>query len=400
MTRLAWPPAVRRALIATIVILPLAGCASDPVPATPSAAARAVSPAADGVMNVTRSGCGTGWTGHGGDRTFLVKNTDTVTADVELVDPDTGAVYAEVESLAPGTTRPLRVRLGHGAYALRCLPEGVNMLTGPTTRVTDGPQDGTPAVLPVDDQDLTGAVSRYRKGVTAGLAVLADDAGALRRALRRGDRADARAAWLTAHLAYERLGAAYGTFDEFADRIDGLPDSLPGGVHDKDFSGLYRIEYGLWHGESMSSLAPVGDRLVSDVAKLRRDFPEQRTEPMDLPLRAHEILEDTLQSQLTGDADQGSGTGLATAEANLDGTQAVLDAIAPVMRSRYTGWEQIGVWMGRARRSLKEARRPGGGWTPVASLKTTDRQRLDGTIGELLEELAPIAAIGETRRTS
>ncbi|MFC7647896.1 EfeM/EfeO family lipoprotein [Streptosporangium lutulentum] len=238
------------------------------------------------------------------------------------------------------------------------------MLTGPTTRVTDGPQDGTPAVLPVDDQDLTGAVSRYRKGVTAGLAVLADDAGALRRALRRGDRADARAAWLTAHLAYERLGAAYGTFDEFADRIDGLPDSLPGGVHDKDFSGLYRIEYGLWHGESMSSLAPVGDRLVSDVAKLRRDFPEQRTEPMDLPLRAHEILEDTLQSQLTGDADQGSGTGLATAEANLDGTQAVLDAIAPVMRSRYTGWEQIGVWMGRARRSLKEARRPGGGWTP------------------------------------
>ncbi|SNT54935.1 iron uptake system component EfeO/high-affinity iron transporter [Streptosporangium subroseum] len=400
MTRPAWPSAARRALLAAIVLLPLAGCTSDPAPDASPSTAEVAPPAAESVMGIARSVCGTSWTGHGGDRTFLVKNTDTVTTDVELVDPGNGAVYAEVESLAPGTTRSLRVRLGHGAYALRCLPEGVNMLTGPTVRITDGPQDGTPAVLPVDDQDLTGAVGRYRKGVTAGLAVLSDDVAVLRRALHHGDRADARTAWLTAHLGYERLGAAYGTFDEFADRIDGLPDSLPGGVHDKDFSGFYRIEYGLWHGESPSSLAPVGDRLASDVAKLRHDFPEQRTDPMDLPLRAHEILEDTLQSQLTAAADQGSGTGLATAEANLDGTQAVLDAIAPVMRSRYAGWDQVGVWMGRARRLLKDARRPGGGWTPVASLKTIDRRRLDGTIGALLEELAPIAAIGETRRTS
>ena len=351
-------------------------------------------------MSVARSTCGTNWTGHGGDRTFLLKNTDTVTTDVDLVDPGTGAIYAEVESLAPGTTRPLRVRLGHGAYAFRCLPEGVDTLTGPTVRVADGPEDATPAVLPVSDLDLADAVRRYRKGVTAGLAVLADDVGALRRALHHGDRADARTAWLTAHLGYERLGAAYGTFDEFADRIDGLPDSLPGGVHDKDFSGLYRIEYGLWHGQSPSSLAPVGDRLASDVAELRHDFPDQRTDPMDLTLRAHEIMEDTLQSQLTGTSDQGSGTGLAAAEANLDGTQAVLDAIEPIMRSRYEGWEQVGLWMGRARRLLKDARRPDGGWTPLGSLKTIDRRRLDGTIGALLEELAPIAAIGETRRAS
>ena len=98
---------------------------------------------------------------------------------------------------------------------------------------------------------------------------------------------------------------------------------------------------------------------------------------MDLPLRAHEILEDTLQFQLTGSADQGSGTNLATAAANLDGTQAVLDALAPSCGAAYAGLDQVGVWMGRARRLLKDAAAPAADWTPVA-LAEDDRSPAAG----------------------
>ncbi|GAA3156073.1 hypothetical protein GCM10017687_87630 [Streptomyces echinatus] len=50
--------------------------------------------------------------------------------------------------------------------------------------------------------------------------------------------------------------------------------------------------------------------------------------PRPAGLRAHEILENTVQFELTGRTDYGSGSNLATARANLDGTRAVLSPAA------------------------------------------------------------------------
>jgi iron uptake system EfeUOB component EfeO/EfeM len=351
-------------------------------------------------IQVTTGGCGPAWSAHGGERTIQIKNAGTVTTEVDLIAPDTGGVYAEIEALAPNTTRSMHLILGRGAYALRCYAEDTDAVTGPVVTVTDGPAHGAPAVKPVDNQTLLASVKQYRSRVTAGLNRLAADVDTLRHALRDGDVAACRAAWLTAHLDYERLGAAYGTFDDFADKIDGLPDGLPGGVHDPDFTGLRRIEYGLWHGEAPGSLSAVADRLGTDVAGLIKAFPGQQVDPNDLPLRAHEIMENALQFELTGEADQGSHTGMATIDANLTGTQMVLDTIEPVMKPRYSGWDQIAVWMSRTRTAVEATRRPDGTWTPVGALDRARREKIDGDLGQLLETLAPVAAIGDVRRTS
>jgi hypothetical protein len=42
--------------------------------------------------------------------------------------------------------------------------------------------------------------------------------------------------------------------------------------------------------------------------------------------------------------------------------------------------------------------RRGGHWTPVSRLSTDRRQQIDAAAGQLLQELAPIAAITEPRR--
>ncbi|GAA5179887.1 EfeM/EfeO family lipoprotein [Rugosimonospora acidiphila] len=350
------------------------------------------------VMN--QGGCGGTWTAHGGPHTFQIKNGDIGTDEVDLIDPKTSAVYAEVEALAPGTTRPMQLTLARGSYAFRCYPEDAGGVTGPTVTITDGPTQGTPAVLPVDNEVLLASVKAYRTRITAGLVQLATDVNKLRQTLRGGTLAASQAAWLTAHLDYERLGAAYDTFGDFADAIDGMPDGLPGGVHDPDFTGLRRIEYGLWHGEAPSSLAAVADQLGTDVAGLQKAFPTQQVDPNDLPLRAHEILENALQFELTDEADQGSHTSLATVNANLDGTQMVLDVLTPVMQTRYTGWSQVADWMSRTRTELASLRHADGTWPPVTDLDASQREKLNGDVGQLLEVLAPIAAIGDVRRTS
>lgn len=352
------------------------------------------------VIAVTRGACGSVWHAAGGTQTFQVRNNDIVTTEVYLIDPATGGVYAQVESLAPNATRTMRVNLGHGDYAFACFPEDADLVTGPTEHVTTGPDHGSRPVLPVSGQDLKGAVDTYRAHVMTGITALVNDSKSLDRTIRDGSRSQAESSWLTAHLAYERLGAAYGTFGDLADAIDGMPDGLPGGVADKDFTGFHRIEYGLWHGESMAAIGRYSTRLVAGTDALAEEFPAEQTDPNDLPLRAHEIMENALQFQLTGSADQGSGTSLATALANLDGTQMVLDALAPVMSTRYAGWRTVADRMAQARIALSAAYQGKSGWTPVSRLPAALKQNIDGAVGGLLESLAPIAEIGEVRRTS
>ena len=355
-------------------------------------------PAAKLAITVTRGACGDTWRASGGEQTFQVTNGDIVTTEVQLTNPANGGVYAEVEALAPNATRPMQVRLGHGTYAFRCYPEDSDAVNGPSITVTTGSATGSAAVKPVDNVDLAPSIKAYSAYVTTGLGTLATTATALQSTLSHGTRTQAEHAWLTANLAYNRLGAAYDTFGDAGDAIDGLPDGLPGGVHDPDFTGLRRIEYGLWHGEALPSLVALAGKLGDDIAGLRKDWPTEQIDPNDLPLRAHEILENALQFELTGSADEGSGTSLATALANVDGTQHVLDALAPLMSTRYTAWPQLATYMATARTALAVAQRHDGSWTPVGDLPTAARQRIDAAVGGLLEALAPIAAIGDVRR--
>ena len=48
--------------------------------------------------------------------------------------------------------------------------------------------------------------------------------------------------------------------------MDGLPDGLVNGVNDKDFTGLHRLEYGLWHGQSAARCCRSSSGLARDVA--------------------------------------------------------------------------------------------------------------------------------------
>jgi imelysin len=191
----------------------------------------------------------------------------------------------------------------------------------------------TPAtpVLPEEQASVREAYEQYAAGV---LDRLTADVAVLRIAVEGSDRAKTRAAWLTAQLTWERIGAAYGTFGVYADAIDGLPQGLPGGVHDPAFTGLRRIEYGLWHEETLAAQRPRVDAVANEIADLRADLPGATPDATDLPLRVHEILEDALRFHLTGRTDMGAGAWRAETAADVDATAAVLDLFGPLLDER------------------------------------------------------------------
>ncbi|MER7896825.1 iron uptake transporter permease EfeU [Streptomyces sp. NPDC096046] len=356
-------------------------------------------PDAGETVAVSETACGQGFTApKPGRQDFRMHNTGTQTSEVYLIDPSSNAVYGEIEGLAPGTTRDLVATVAGGTYAWRCVPADGRAVTSKAVRV-DGAARAH-AVAPVSAQDLAAPLKAYKAYANRGLAALVTRTGRLSDDIRAGHLDTARADWLTAHRTYASLGAAYGTFEDFDRKIDGRPDGLPAGVHDKDFTGFHRIEYGLWHGESAAGLKDVAQRLADDAAGLRKAFPHQDFDPSDLPLRAHEILENTLQFELTGDTDQGSGTGLATAGADLAGTRELLTVLGPLLTSRAPKLlPTVDADSTRLRRLLDSGHH-GAGWTPVDRLDPAVKARIDGAAGQLLEDLAPVPDLLEIRRSA
>jgi iron uptake system component EfeO len=131
-----------------------------------------------GLVSASNGGCGSSWhLSAPGWHTFQIFNSATEAAEVDLVDPANGAIYAEVAGLGPGTTSAMRLNVGSGSYAFRCLFEDYDPITGPTA-VVGGHAGGTPAILPVTSNDLLGPAREYHAYVAAGLNTLAGQADA------------------------------------------------------------------------------------------------------------------------------------------------------------------------------------------------------------------------------
>ena len=350
-----------------------------------------------GAISVTTATCGGRWhLAAAGWHTFTITNASSEEAEVNLINPANNAIYAEVEAMGPGTSQPMRLRVGSGTYAFQCVLEDTDPVLGPTVKVP-GHVRGAPGVVPVTSNDMIVPSKEYHAYVTTGLVTLVKQTRALNAAIQAGQLAQAKKAWLPAHLTYEGLGAAYGTFGDFDGEIDTRADGLAGGVNDPQFTGFYRIEYGLWHGQSAAQLKGPAAALLHSVLALQAAFPAMEIDFLDIGLRTHEILENALQFQLSGHDDYGSGTTLATTAANITGTEELLTILHPLLVPRYPGLPGVYLWLGRLQ-SLLNAQHHGSAWTPVSQLPTATREQIDAAASQSLQELAPIAVITEPRR--
>jgi hypothetical protein len=384
----------------TCLCLALAGCTPPPAGASPRAAVspQGTGPAAGIPITVSSTACGARWRPAAGLLTFQIHDISPDPVEVSLTNPRTGGVYTDIEGIGPGTTRPLQADVGSGAYAFVCDVIGGARVTGPATTIP-GDTPGGPAMVPPAIPDTLAALTSERAYVTDGLATAAHQASLLAGDIAAGDLTTARSRWLTAHLAYERLGSAYGMFGAYDDAIDGSPDGLPGGVNDPSFTGFYRIEYGLWHGQSAAELLGPARVLYRDLQSLRTAYPGMILYPQaalsDLALRTHEVLEHAIRFQLSGADDFGSGTTLATAAANIDATRAQLGMLRPML----AGWQPelaaVYSWLDRLQR-LIAAEQVGGTWTPVSGLSASQREQIDSAAAETVQLLAPIASMFES----
>jgi len=353
------------------------------------------------VIHVSATACGTGWKHPtAGVQILQIQNLSTAVVEVQLVNLANGALYADMEGIGPGTTRSMPVDVGSGQYSFICTGQNYGSQTSPTIQIPGRVRGGAGVIALTLDQmnTITGQSRTY---VARGLATLVHQTAALAADIQGGDLTAAKAAWLTAHLTWERLGSAYGMFGAYDDSMDGVPFGLPGGVDDPGFTGFYRLEYGLWHGQSAAELAGPASQLAQMARSLQTAWPGielPTTQAVgDLALRTHEVLEDAMQNQLSGLDDFGSGTTLATFAAGLDATRAQLSILRPYLAARDPQTAALYASLDHLQR-LIDAERTGSGWTPARDLTAAQREQLDAAAGQTVELLAALPPIFEQER--
>jgi high-affinity iron transporter len=201
-----------------------------------------------------------------------VDNKSDQVGEINL-DNAAGAVVAEIETIGPGTTASMTATLGGGSYTFTCYLSGQPVTSSAPVQVSSGGGAAAPAAVKlVTLAELTGPNRAYQAYAAQDLTVTAAAVAALQGDLGRGDLAAARKDWFAAQLGWERVGASYDSFGDAGVAVDGLPDGLPDGVTDPGFTGLHRLEYGLWHGQSAAQLRPAADTLARDIADVHKNL--------------------------------------------------------------------------------------------------------------------------------
>ncbi|BCT77083.1 hypothetical protein SCMU_29250 [Sinomonas cyclohexanicum] len=251
-----------------------------------------------------------------------------------------------------------------------------------------------PATAP--STTMADAVASYHGYVAGRLGDLHMHATTLKAQIGNADSDGAKATWLAAQEAWQSVGAAYGSFGELGNAIAPGSRGLQGGAGSPDFMGLRRIEYGLWHGQGPGELIPVVTKLLADIDALVAHLPETAVDPADMPLRLHEILEDSVRDHLSGLGDQGSGMALALTRADVDATLEVLGLLRGLLERLKPGYAATLDRELAALSAAIEMTKAGGSWTRYTAVPLAARQRVNGAIGRVLESLALAPALFST----
>ncbi len=223
------------------------------------------------------------------------------------------------------------------------------------------------------------------------------DAASLGSALAGAQPRAAQHAWEATWDDYMHLGAVYGLFGELNEKIDGNPGSLPRGTADPNFTGLHRLEMGLWSGQSESSLLVYDDKLERDLARLRRAIPTLKITPLEYATRSHEILEDAQRDLLSGMDVPWSRQGVLGTAAGLAATQELFHTLEPLLGGRENTEGEVRTELLVLSQALTRIRRSHHGRYPsLSQLSTYEREDLDGYVAGALSALDQMPGSLET----
>ncbi|MFF5171625.1 iron uptake system protein EfeO [Micromonospora sp. NPDC000089] len=292
-------------------------------------------------------------------------------------------VMGEVENIAPGLSRELRVELPAGTYETACKPGMDGRGIRGALKVSGGGATAAP------DAALAGATAEYQRYVTSQTAELLTKTEQFVAAVKAGDVAKAKALYPVARTPWERIEPVAESFGDLDPKIDGREEVVEEGM---EFTGFHRIEKDLWTTGDISKDGPVADQLLTDVKAIVAKANAEKLTPLQLANGAKALLDEVASGKITGEEERYSHTDLWDFDANLAGSKAAMDALRPALEQRSPELvKQLDVEFTNVEAALSK-HRAGAGWKLHTQLSKAELKELSDSINALAEPISRVAA--------
>ncbi|WP_433801790.1 iron uptake system protein EfeO [Actinomycetospora sp. CA-084318] len=372
---------VLAALAATLAAAVVGGCTST---ATPQGA-----PGQPGPITVSASDTAcdlSSATAPAGTISFTIRNAGSKVTEFYVYGAG-DRIIGEVENIGPGLTRPLTVEVPQGGtYTTACKPGMVgDGIRAPFT-VT-----GNAAAAVEGDAALAAAVQGYQRYTTSQTEALVTKTGEFTEAVKRGDVPAAQALFPVSRTYWERIEPVAESFGDIDPKIDGREDDErdPG----VEFTGYHRLEKDLWVTGLQPDSGAMADRLMADVRDLQSRVGTVQLTPLQLANGAKELLDEVATGKITGEEDRYSHTDLWDFRANVDGSQAAVAALRPVIDQRDPVLGQTLDQRFAALDALLENYRAGDGFKLYTELTPDDTKKMTEAVDAVSEPVSQVAGI-------
>lgn len=309
------------ACITTMAALSLAACASDPSEGGKTSASGTLT------VKATDSECTVSATKlDAGPATFKVTNAGSKVTEF-YVYADGDRIMGEVENVGPGLSRNLIVDLPKGTYEGACKPGMIGDGIRQTLTVT-----GEAATPLSDSEELTAAADSYARYVKSQSDTLIVKTTEFVDAVKAGDVDAAKKLFPVARTYWERIEPVAEQFGDLDPITDGRePDAIAEGV---DFTGWHRIEKQLWVENNTEGMDPYADQLLDNVKQIVAKGQDAPLTALELAQGSKGLLDEVATGKITGEEDEFSHTDLWDFKANIEGSQAAISALRPVLIDR------------------------------------------------------------------
>ena len=318
-----------------------------------------------------------------GTHSFQVTNSGAQVTEF-YVYAEGDRVMGEVENIAPGLTRELLVELPAGSYQTACKPGMVGDGIRADLTVTGEAQTLS------EDETLAQAGADYQRYVQSQTGALLEQTTAFVDAVKAGDVEGAKALFPVARTYWERIEPVAEVFGDLDPLIDGREgDQAPG----EDFTGYHRIEQALWVGGTTEGMTPYADQLLADVREIVDLANGTTLEPLQLANGAKALLDEIATGKITGEEDRYSHTDLWDFAANLEGSEAAVQALRPFLEEADPDLvAEIDERFAATEAELEQYRTEGG-WTLHDQLTEEQLRGLSDSITALSESVGQVAAV-------
>ena len=364
--------------IASLVVLSMTACAED-------------SPSGSSDKNIdveaTDSACEVSATKlDAGPLTFKVTNEGSKVTEF-YVYAEGDRIMGEVENIGPGLSRNLVVDLPKGTYEGACKPGMAGDGIRQTLTVT-----GESAKKLSDSEELKAAAKSYERYVASQAKALIEKTKEFVAAVKAGDVEKAKTLFPIARTYWERIEPVAEIFGDLDPLTDGRePDAKAEG---RDFTGWHRIEKQLWVEGNTKGMDKYADQLLANIEEVVAQSEEKPLTALQLAQGSKALLDEVATGKITGEEDEFSHTDLWDFKANIEGSQAAIAALRPVLKKQDP--ELVTLLDQRFKEldaELDQYQKEDGSWTFYDDLTEEQIKKLSDDVAALSEPISMVASV-------